>query len=29
LLEPAYITFLGKDSAELLFAAVEAEHDVR
>jgi hypothetical protein len=29
LLEPAHITFLGKDRGELVFAAVEADLDVR
>jgi len=29
LLEPAHITFVGKDSGELVFAAVEADLDVR
>jgi hypothetical protein len=29
LLEPAHITFIGKDSGKLAFAAVEAELDVR
>ena len=29
LLGPAHITFVGKDSGELVFAAVEADPDVR
>jgi len=29
LLEPAHITFIGKDSGELVFGAVEADLDVR
>ncbi len=29
LLEPAHITFVGKDSGELVFGAVEADLDVR
>jgi hypothetical protein len=29
LLEPAHITFIGKDSGALVFAAVEADLDVR
>lgn len=29
LLEPAHITFIGKDGGELVFAAIEADLDVR